>query len=345
MRKNQLLINKISDLKVTVGEIKTLDTEAHTPNASVELDCGRTLTNVTFFYHCSPDNVDDGSSVFNVGNRVLVAENKYIIGFEDLRPRACSVRCPDIVEANLGEDISDQLSYAADYRCRETGPGTWSAYNIATDVTNGLKVTHNDGVWDQAGTYPRSDSWSDHKLSFVLDAAAEFTPGWYYLDYSFIVMPPSSAVVTIAPFTVHAYEQVDGYIVCRINPLTDPVDPSECFVKGVGERRGTVVDSLECNRTLSGSYTQCLEIEAGDAGNSIHDRTLNVVLSANTTRMNAIHIEYTLVDLDLQISSLSLRKIRASEVEDPESVYTAPCTPHLTCLPFGNWSTITPPWP
>lgn len=61
------------------------------------------LEGVSFFYHCDPGNIDDGHVAFYVGDMVLVAEKvgKYsIIGFEDLKPRACDV----IVLAGTGDD-------------------------------------------------------------------------------------------------------------------------------------------------------------------------------------------------------------------------------------------------
>lgn len=61
------------------------------------------LDGVSFFYHCDPGNIDDGHVAFYVGDMVLVAEKvgKYsIIGFEDLKPRACDV----IVLAGTADD-------------------------------------------------------------------------------------------------------------------------------------------------------------------------------------------------------------------------------------------------
>jgi len=160
MRKNQLIIDKISDLDVLTGEIKTIEGDV-IKEASVRIDSkqayettvwvsgvekvvgdrvianvdnnheyrclvegttggsepnwpinggtvedgvdiiwqdlgiydpGTLLECVRFYYHCSPDNTDDGHQAFNVTDMVLVAEEglyHHIIGFADLLPRAC----------------------------------------------------------------------------------------------------------------------------------------------------------------------------------------------------------------------------------------------------------------
>jgi photosystem II stability/assembly factor-like uncharacterized protein len=55
-------------------------------------DAGNLLEHVRFYYHCSPGSTDDGYQAFNVCDNVLVIEEGaayYIVGFEDLKPRAC----------------------------------------------------------------------------------------------------------------------------------------------------------------------------------------------------------------------------------------------------------------
>ncbi|RPI56431.1 MAG: hypothetical protein EHM49_00115 [Deltaproteobacteria bacterium] len=54
------------------------------------------MERVPFFYHCSPGNTEGGASAFHEGDRVLLAKASevgssryYIVGFEDLLPRAC----------------------------------------------------------------------------------------------------------------------------------------------------------------------------------------------------------------------------------------------------------------
>ena len=160
MRKNQIEINKISDLNILVGEIKTIEgdivkkasvrIESEQPYSVVEWSSGvekevgdrviasvdnnheyrcevegvtggsepdwptgggtvedgvdiiwrdmgiynpeALLEYVRFYYHCSPDNTDDGYQAFNVADKILVVEEgatHYIIGFADLCPRAC----------------------------------------------------------------------------------------------------------------------------------------------------------------------------------------------------------------------------------------------------------------
>ncbi|MEA3479077.1 MAG: hypothetical protein U9R60_12905 [Bacteroidota bacterium] len=163
MRKNQIIIDQISDLNPLVGEIKTIEGDVvkkasvrieedqpyettvwtsgsekftgdrviasvdnnheyrcstgeeggttsgtepvwPTDGGSIEdgedivwqdmgiYDPSTLLEYVRFYYHCSPGNTDDGFQAFNVSDKVLVIEEgavHFIIGFEDLKPRAC----------------------------------------------------------------------------------------------------------------------------------------------------------------------------------------------------------------------------------------------------------------
>jgi hypothetical protein len=58
-------------------------------------DADNFFSGVNFFYHCMPDDTENGITAFHVGDRVMVAtvdgnaNTRYIIGFEDLIPRAC----------------------------------------------------------------------------------------------------------------------------------------------------------------------------------------------------------------------------------------------------------------
>jgi hypothetical protein len=100
MRKNQISINKNSDQKVFSAEILSIEVAGSTSKASIKVDGGHPsatdpdtpLTGVKFYYHCEPNNTDEGSTAFEVGHKVLVAEvgvDYFIIGFEDLKPREC----------------------------------------------------------------------------------------------------------------------------------------------------------------------------------------------------------------------------------------------------------------
>lgn len=87
MRKNQALINISDDIDTKFGTIISIN--RGTKRAVVQLENGPTLENLEFFYHCSPDNIDEGSSAFTEEDKVLIANDKYIIGFKDLKPREC----------------------------------------------------------------------------------------------------------------------------------------------------------------------------------------------------------------------------------------------------------------
>jgi hypothetical protein len=58
-------------------------------------DADNFFSGVNFFYHCMPDDTENGITAFHVGDRVMVAtvdgnaNTRYIIGFEDLLPRTC----------------------------------------------------------------------------------------------------------------------------------------------------------------------------------------------------------------------------------------------------------------
>ena len=100
MRKNQIRIQKSSDQNVFVGEILSISGKGGTARASVKIDGGNPmatnpdtpLDNVKFYYHCEPNNTDDGYTAFEIEHKVLIAKvgaDNFIIGFEDLKPRQC----------------------------------------------------------------------------------------------------------------------------------------------------------------------------------------------------------------------------------------------------------------
>lgn len=89
MRKNQTIINIDKDLNIKFGTIISINTSKR---ATVRLNDDTVLEDLEFFYHCLPDNVEDGDTAFVEEDRVIIAEvdTKYfIIGFEDLKPRPC----------------------------------------------------------------------------------------------------------------------------------------------------------------------------------------------------------------------------------------------------------------
>jgi hypothetical protein len=57
-------------------------------------DSSSLLEHVRFYYHCLPNEVDDGHYAFEVNDKVLVASegtSNFIVGFEDLKPKSCIV--------------------------------------------------------------------------------------------------------------------------------------------------------------------------------------------------------------------------------------------------------------
>ena len=90
MRKNQTVLNSEKDLNIRTGIILSIYKNIN--RATVQLDSGPTLNKIQFYYHCSPDDVENGSSAFYIDDEVLIANSDgvdYIIGFKDLKPRSC----------------------------------------------------------------------------------------------------------------------------------------------------------------------------------------------------------------------------------------------------------------
>lgn len=90
MRKNQALLSSSDDIATKFGTIVFISRA--TKQANVRLDDDSILENLEFFYHCAPDNVDDGHTAFEVDDEVLLARaeaNYLIVGFKDLKPRCC----------------------------------------------------------------------------------------------------------------------------------------------------------------------------------------------------------------------------------------------------------------
>ena len=102
MRKNQIKIGRSGDLDVLIGELLSIEGEGTTAKASVQIDGGNPYAGdspdvpmdfVRFYYHCTPDNTDDGPVAFTVGDKVILAKDGsqyFIVGFEDQRPRSCT---------------------------------------------------------------------------------------------------------------------------------------------------------------------------------------------------------------------------------------------------------------
>ena len=112
MRKNQIRINKISDLNTRTGKI--IDINYDTSKASVLVD-GKTCDNISFYYHCSPNNTNDAVNAFKIDDGVLIAhinQCKYIIGFADLLPRTC---CAKRFFAKITEYDDEENPYDAYY--------------------------------------------------------------------------------------------------------------------------------------------------------------------------------------------------------------------------------------
>lgn len=87
MRRNQALLSSDDDIATEIATILSIDEE--TKRASVQLEDETILPSIEFFYHCMPDNTESGYVAFNVEDKVIIAERKYVIGFEDLKPRPC----------------------------------------------------------------------------------------------------------------------------------------------------------------------------------------------------------------------------------------------------------------
>lgn len=90
MRRNQILLSGDDDIATKIGTILSINAE--TRRADVELEDETVLTGIEFFYHCMPDDVENAYQAFTVNDKVIIAERKYIIGFEDLKPRPCAER-------------------------------------------------------------------------------------------------------------------------------------------------------------------------------------------------------------------------------------------------------------
>jgi photosystem II stability/assembly factor-like uncharacterized protein len=89
VRKNQALLSSDDDIATEIATILSIDEE--TKRASVQFEDETILPSIEFFYHCMPDDVENGYQAFSTEDKVIVAERKYIIGFEDLKPKPCEI--------------------------------------------------------------------------------------------------------------------------------------------------------------------------------------------------------------------------------------------------------------
>lgn len=85
------LLSAERDQRFVSGFIKSND--AANGVATVEIPALSGEVEAEFFYHCMPDNIEDGQSVFAVDDEVLMAKDYnddwWVVGFADFSPRVC----------------------------------------------------------------------------------------------------------------------------------------------------------------------------------------------------------------------------------------------------------------
>lgn len=337
-----------STVHILVGTVTDVDTVNN--KVDVNIDDYGNFADISVFYHCENSQTSDGMP-FLRGERVIIVNSgdavnlsvadMKVIGFEDGLPRLCGILCEDIEEENLGIDIASSLSYEIDYNSGQ-GSGVWTD-DVVTDNSTGLKIVRNNTTCDYTtGNLPTVNSYL-YILSLKLSESIDLREGWYYLSYNFnVVLPVTQATIT----PTNEWEcpsDASAEILCTVKFFDC------CRFKGFGTKKlldwdpeledciYTIPYTNDCGNAYSGTYKQCIELTEASKGISINDIALNIKFQIYCgAYSNDFRVEFELTNADIQISSLSLKKIKRN-IKEPGIYIESDCNEDNSCVSPATW--------
>ena len=351
---------------VLVGKVTDMDKVAMT--VDVDIDDYDSFFDIPIFYHCSESKtIADGSPYFQFaeGDRVIIVNygdaknlsvaNMKVVGFEDGLPRYCRILCEDITDEDLGTDFASDIEYEISYNRRDLASrGEWTE-TIDTDNSQGLKITEQQTSCNSSLVTSSWPVWAvyDYTLAFNLKESSSLTDGWYYLSYDFSVVKPTITTIISNLNEWQCPGNIQAEALCRIPTWKDDDDEDEdhaakCRFAGHYQNRyleyfggeeceyGTE-DPVDCGNDYSGSLTQCIELLQSNKGSAIHVIALNIQqICYLGSKNNRFSVDWNLAGLEIQISNLSLRKVKKI-VEEAGTYIVSSCN-EVDCVSSATWS-------
>lgn len=296
---------------------------------------------VPVFYHCSDDAelrdngaLEGATGAFFEDDEVVVQceidasgvyKPCYVIGFVD-KPKNCEIACIDVTEDNLTEDISGRLVYTLEQSSTPNHPDRWTESSVVTFSSAGLFISSFDINYSlMPGEGPPFQDLNNYYNigTWTIPSVTVEEEGWYLLEYNYTITPEVSTV-TLTPHDNNGY--CETVLKCY--------DESCCVHFNHKWTSNTEGDwhsgGEECDGSLCGNRSECVELSAGDT---------DIVIEVTSSNFSLIQLMYdglyyssaiVMSGGKIEFSGIKLRRI-TSNVVDPcdrgeQVCVTAPCS-------------------